>query len=208
MDTEFFLRGLIVGVSIAATVGPIWILTMRRTLEHGFAAGLACGMGAAVADGIYGAVAAFGLGAALALVDALAPWLALAGGAFLIVLGLRTFARRVEPGDPQGGTGVEPTLARGFVTTFLLTMTNPMTILWFAAIFAGLGLAKHHGEFGAGIATVAGVVLGSAAWWVVLCGGAALAHRRVGPGLMRWINRVSGAVLTAFGVAAVAAFPR
>ncbi|HEX5094073.1 MAG TPA: LysE family transporter, partial [Burkholderiales bacterium] len=133
-----FLKGLAFGFLLAATVGPMWVLCLRRTLAYGAATGLASGMGIAVADGLYGAVAAFGLTAVSSLLLAQSFWIGLAGGAFLVYLGVRTLRAQPQVGEdvprPAG-------LAQAFASTLLLTLANPPTILAFAAVFAGLGLA-------------------------------------------------------------------
>lgn len=139
MSLEFLVKGLLIGFSIAAPVGPIGLLTIRRTLAAGWASGFATGMGAACADAVYGAAAAFGLAAVSAALVAQQFWLRIAGGAFLLYLGARTFlaapAERTIAGDGRA-------IAGAWLSSLLLTLTNPMTILSFVAVFAGLGLAR------------------------------------------------------------------
>ncbi len=196
-----FLSGMIIGFSIAAPVGPIGVLCIRRTLADGRLHGLASGLGAASADAIYGSIAGFGLTAISGFLVAQGDWLRLIGGVFLVYLGARTFLTR--PAErPAGAAGRG--LASAYASTFALTLTNPVTILSFAAIFAGLGLAEREADYGAAVALVAGVFTGSAAWWLLLSGGVSLFRRAFTPSRMRWINRLSGAVLTGFGVLALA----
>ena len=196
-----FLSGMIIGFSIAAPVGPIGVLCIRRTLADGRLHGLASGLGAASADAIYGSIAGFGLTAISGFLVAQGDWLRLIGGAFLVYLGARTFL--TQPAErPAGAAGRG--LASAYASTFALTLTNPVTILSFAAIFAGLGLAEREADYGAAVALVAGVFTGSAAWWLLLSGGVSLFRRAFTPSRMRWINRLSGAVLTGFGVLALA----
>ncbi len=196
-----FLSGMIIGFSIAAPVGPIGVLCIRRTLADGRLHGLASGLGAASADAIYGSIAGFGLTAISGFLVAQGDWLRLIGGVFLVYLGARTFLTR--PAErPAGAVGRG--LASAYASTFALTLTNPVTILSFAAIFAGLGLAEREADYGAAVALVAGVFSGSAAWWLLLSGGVSLFRRAFTPSRMRWINRLSGAVLTGFGVLALA----
>ncbi|MDQ7840842.1 MAG: LysE family transporter [bacterium] len=208
---SLFLKGIIIGFSIAAPVGPIGVLCIRRTLADGRAAGLVSGLGAATADAVYGAIAGFGLTFVSGLLIGHQAWLRLAGGVFLVYLGVRTFsATSASEGPSRTGAG----LLRAYASTFLLTLTNPMTILSFAAIFAGLGLANAAGGYttagGYGVAgsyttagaLVAGVFLGSAAWWLILSGSAGAVRSKVGPPGMRWINRLSGCIIAAFGLAA------
>ena len=200
MDPSFFLRGIAIGFSIAAPVGPIGALCIRRTIAYGRLIGFASGLGAACADGIYGAIAAFGLTIiSSALIGASVP-LRIVGGAFLLYLGVRTFLA-----TPRR-TG-ERTTVRGVVgawaSTFGLTLTNPATIFSFLAVFAGLGLAAGAGG-SAALALVAGVFLGSAAWWLTLALGIGTFRERLGEGALRWVNRASGTIIAVFGAAAFA----
>jgi threonine/homoserine/homoserine lactone efflux protein len=200
MDIRFFLKGLLLGTSIAAPVGPIGILCIRRTLAEGRASGLVSGLGAATADAVYGCVAAFGLTLISNLILGLRFWLNLAGGAFLCYLGIRTFlARPAEEAAPAGDSG----LLRAYLSTFVLTLTNPMTILSFAATFAGLGLSGVSGGYGASLALVCGVFTGSALWWLLLSGGVSLFRARFDARALRWLNRISGLVLLGFGLLAL-----
>ncbi len=198
---SFLLKGFIMGFSIAAPVGPIGVLCIRTTLAQGRAAGFVSGLGAATADAVYGAVAGFGLTLVSSLLIGHQGWLRAAGGLFLVYLGVRAFAAApVEAGPSRAGRG----LLRSYASTFLLTLANPMTILSFAAIFAGLGLADAAGSHAAAGALVAGVFLGSAAWWLILSGVTAIARSRIGPDGMRCVNRLSGSVIACFGLAALA----
>ena len=194
MFTGLFLKGLAFGFILAATVGPMWVLCLRRTLAGGALAGLASGMGIAVADGIYGAVAAFGLTAISGFLLGQKLWLGLAGAAFLLYLGVKTLL--AKPVD-TGGEAAPTSLARSFLSTLGLTLTNPPTILAFAAIFAGLGLASSS-DYASASLVVLGVFLGSAAWWVILAGAAGRLRGRLGPRLLRGINIVAGISILAF----------
>jgi len=197
----FLARGLVLGFSIAAPVGPIGVLCIRRTLAEGRAVGLASGLGAAAADGVYGALAAFGLTAVTGLLVGQQLWIRLAGGAFLLYLGITTFlARPAESAARAAGAGV----ASAFGSTFALTLTNPMTILSFVAAFAGLGLAGGASSPADAVALVFGVVLGSGAWWLLLSGLVSSLRERFDARRMRWVNRLSGAVIAGFGVLALA----
>ena len=190
------LKGLAIGFSIAAPVGPIGLLCLRCSLTHGRLAGLACGLGAATADAIYGLVAALGLTAVTgALLDHRA-WLQLGGGVFLVYLGLATCFTRPRANAPRGR--LPPSLFAGYVSTLALTLANPMTILSFLGIFAGLGVGAAGGAL-AGCWLVLGVFLGSAAWWFTLSSAAGwLGTRLEGRGL-RAVNLASGVVIAGFG---------
>lgn len=199
---ELFLKGLVIGIAIAAPVGPIGLLCIQRSLHDGFKVGLMTGMGAALADGTYGLIAGFGLTAVSSLLVAHQFWIRIIGGLFLIYLGLKLLFTPYRERLPAGQNDRSPWHACG--TTFILTLTNPMTILSFVAIFAGLGLGTMATDYVHAISLVAGVILGSAAWWLLLSGGVAfLLRHRVSPKMMRAINWLSGVIILAFGTFAL-----
>ncbi len=197
MDIAFLLRGLVIGFSIAAPVGPIGVLCIRRTLAEGRAVGLACGLGAATADAIYGSMAGFGLTFVAGFLIDQRAWLSLAGGAFLCYLGVKTFL--AIPADRPALTNKNGHLG-AYASTFFLTLTNPMTILSFAAIFAGLGMAGANGSYLTAMLLVLGVFIGSALWWLLLSMGVSLLRARFNPQGLRWVNRLSGLVIAGFGL--------
>jgi threonine/homoserine/homoserine lactone efflux protein len=195
-----FLEGIVIGFAIAAPVGPIGVLCIRRTLADGRASGFISGLGAATADAVYASVAALGLTFVTNLLLGGESWLRLVGGAFLILLGVRTFlVRPAERAAPAGRSG----LPGAYASTFLLTLTNPTTILSFAAIFAGLGAGDASGDVLSAMLLVSGVFLGSAVWWFVLSAAVGLFRAKLSVRGLRWVNRVSGAVIAAFGVLAL-----
>lgn len=200
MVMEFFVHGIAIGFAIAAPVGPIGMLVIRRTLAEGRMLGLVTGLGAAVADTLYGAVGAFGLSFVSGFLVGHAFWTRLIGGLFLCGLGIRTFRARVREGAMDAPTA---SYLAAFATTVLLTLANPLTILSFMAVFAGLGLDAGAG-YGVASLVVTGVFLGSAFWWVLLSGGVALLRHKLEPAAVRWINRGSGLFLLAYGLAALA----
>ncbi len=189
-----------IGFAIAAPVGPIGLLCIQRTLNDGRVAGLISGLGAATADAVYGCIAAFGLVLVSAFLIEHQFWLGIIGGIFLCYLAARTF---VAPPADQAASVRRGGLPAAYLSTFLLTLTNPITILSFVAIFAGLGLASEQNDYGTAILIVAGVFCGSALWWLLLSGGVSLFRRRIGPETMRWINRIAGVVIGAFGLYAL-----
>lgn len=195
-----FGKGILLGFAIAAPLGPIGALCISRTLERGFWAGVAGGLGTALADGAYALMAAAGFAAFAVLLDTISVPLQIFGGLFLLWLGWKSFqpkplatAARVGARDLLSTTGA----------TFLLTITNPATILSFAAIFAGLGLASQGDGWSAG-SLVAGVFAGSMLWWVFLSGTVALLHHRLPESFALWVSRISGVVLIGFGIVAIA----
>jgi threonine/homoserine/homoserine lactone efflux protein len=173
----------------------MWVLCFRRTVASGALAGFVSGMGIAVADGLYGAVAAFGLTVVSGFLLEHRFWIGLAGAAFLIFLGIKSLLAR--PKQLVEGKAESAGLAAAFLSTLGLTLANPPTILAFAAVFAGLGLVST-GDYAAAAWIVLGVFLGSAAWWIVLAAVAGRLRGRLAPGLLRGINVVSGISILAF----------
>jgi threonine/homoserine/homoserine lactone efflux protein len=204
MDPILFARGLVLGFTIAAAVGPISLLTIRRTLAHGRVYGLASGLGVALADATYGGIAAFGLTAVTSILVDARLVLGLAGGLFLLVLAWRTMTSRP---DAVAVVDERPGLIAAFLSIFALTMTNPMTIVSFAAIFAGLGVVGPGGA-DAALLTL-GVFIGSLSWWLVLTAVVSALRTRVTVRALTWVNWVSGVVLLVFAVVSIAsAFAR
>ncbi|NOK58307.1 MAG: lysine transporter LysE [Chloroflexi bacterium AL-W] len=201
MDSNLFVRGIIIGFLIAAPVGPIGVLCIRRTLTNGQIVGLISGLGAATADAVYGCIAGFGLTFISSLLISQQLWLRIVGGLFLLSLGITTFfsqpAQQVASVCGQGLLGA-------YVSTFLLTLTNPATIGSFALVFAGLGLSAMGNNYTAAMLLVSGVFLGSALWWLLLSGSVGLLRKRFDTDILRWVNRISGVLITGFGVAALA----
>ncbi len=195
-----FVKGIVLGFSIAAPVGPIGVLCMRRTLGSGMLHGFLSGMGAATADGLYGCLAAFGVTAISNLLLEQQSLIRLAGGLFLLYLGISTFRAIPEgAGTRESGKG----LLRSYVSAFFLTITNPMTILSFGAVFAGLGIGAARGNSVLAGLMVSGVVAGSALWWLTLSGIVSVFREKLDHGQLRWVNRSSGAIIGCFGVASL-----
>ncbi len=203
MDSTLLLKGFLIGFSIAATVGPIGVLCIQRTLTRGRLYGFVSGLGAASADAIYGAIAAFGLTFITQLLVGQQFWIRLIGGLFLLYLGLKTlFSKPAE----RAATAKSGGLLNAYVSTLFLTLTNPLTILSFIAIFAGVGLGGASRNYLSAVLTVLGVFLGSALWWFILSGSVSLFRtvfneRRVQ--WLRWVNMLSGTIIIVFGVLAM-----
>jgi threonine/homoserine/homoserine lactone efflux protein len=196
---QVFFQGAIIGFAIAAPVGPIGVLCIRRTLSNGRVAGLASGLGAATADATYGGIAGFGVTFLSALLISQQVPIRLLGGVFLLFLGVRTFLS--VPRDPHRKP--EGSLAGDYFSTFALTLSNPVTIVAFAAIFAGLGVTGQGGDYTAAAFLVSGVFAGSAFWWVILSSVVSAFRSAFDLGRMRWVNRISGVVIAGFGAAAL-----
>lgn len=187
-----FAQGAVLGVSIAAPVGPIGLLCIRRTLDHGPRAGIAGDLGTAAADAAYAAVGAFGITAVSAALAAVLLPLQVAGIVVLGWLGVRTAMQ--PPAMAAAAPGAHAGL---FAQTFFLTLTNPTTIISFAAIFAGMGLAAN-GDTSRATALVAGTFAGSLAWWIILSTAVGYARARITPRVLTWINRGAGLLLLGF----------
>ena len=188
-----FLKGIILGFSVAAPVGPIGLLCIQRTLRQGRLHGFVSGLGAASADAIYGTVAALGLTAVTGWLLGLQFWLQLGGGLFLLWLGGKTLASRPATPATIGASGH----AGAYFSILLLTLANPATILSFFAVFAGLGIDARTGGAAAALAVVAGVFLGSAAWWLLLSVAAGLLRGHLHDGRMRIVNCFAGSCILA-----------
>jgi len=200
MDGELFLRGALIGLAIAAPVGPIGVLCIRRTLVDGQLAGFVSGLGAATADLIFGSVAVLGLAALADLMVGVSFWSRLLGGSFLCYLGLRTLRER--PAARPANTSARGLLG-AYSSTLLLTLTNPASIILFVGMFAGLGAASDAKGYGEGFLLVAGVFVGSAGWWISLSGAVGLLRGRVTPAALRWVNLMAGVIILGFGVVAL-----
>src|SRR5512143_453478 len=201
METTFFLKGLIIGFIIAAPVGPIGVLCARRTLIFGRRAGFFSGMGAATADAIYGFVAAFGLTLVSDFLLGHNVFLRLVGGSLLCILGVRALVK--APVAKHDYPKSLKKFAGMYSSTFFLTLTNPMTIFSFAAVFAGFGLAGTKGSvLSAGILVV-GVFLGSALWWLLLVGVFSIFKKRFEHHELQWVNRIAGLIIAGSGLLAL-----
>jgi threonine/homoserine/homoserine lactone efflux protein len=195
----FLVKGIVVGTVIAVPVGPVGILCLRRTIFEGRLAGLISGLGAATADALFGVVAAFGLTFVSRSLISYEEWLRAAGGIYLLYSGgsalvSKAHEKMTEESDPE-------TLVRGFASAFALTITNPVTILVFLAIFAALGLDGAQAARLRAAFLVLGVWVGSFLWWLALSLGVSMFRRSIGPRHLAWVSRGSGVILFAIGVA-------
>ena len=190
------MKGLVLGFSIAAPVGPIGVLCIRRTLANGFRSGLVSGLGAATADAIYGTIAAAGLTLVADFLVRQQLWLGLLGGGFLVYLGIKTL--RTAPQREDNAKGKDSP-GGNYFSTLLLTLSNPMTIFMFAAIFGGMSVQEGTIYRFNAFLLVLGVFTGSALWWLSLSAAVSLLREKVNARLMVWVNRLAGAVITGFG---------
>lgn len=196
---SLFFKGLVIGFTVAAPVGPLGVLCIRRTLSFGRTSGFLTGLGVATADALYGCIAGFGLTLITSFLIGYKNYIGLVGGLFLCYLGWRTIrpkkAAVQEMPDPKG-------LVTTYLSTFFLTLTNPMTILSFVAIFAGLG-AVSSTDFLAPVFLVSGVFCGSALWWLLLSTGIDLLKSKAANINLGIINTVSGVIIFLFGLNAI-----
>jgi threonine/homoserine/homoserine lactone efflux protein len=204
MLLAFLLQGVLVGIIIAVPTGPVGVLCIRRTIFHGRLAGFASGLGAATADAIFGIIAAFGLSVISELLLDYQQWLRVGGAVFLLFLGITAFTS-----DPLEGTQNQrdpEDLITDFVSTFVLTITNPITILAFLAIFAGIGFSGAQATLGRAATLVLGVWIGSLLWWAALAFGAGAMRLSFDRRHLVWIHRGSGGILVFSGVALLGSF--
>ncbi|MDD4859778.1 MAG: LysE family transporter [Dehalococcoidales bacterium] len=194
-----FLKGILFGLAVAAPVGPISILCIRRTLAEGGKSGFVSGLGAATADGIYAAISAFGVTTLAGLLTGGHIWFRISGIAFLAYLGVNTFltkpAEQVNSVNRQG-------LWKNYGSTFFLTLTNPLTIISFAALFASAGIGMASQGYWSAVLTVLGIITGSMLWWVCLSYGISRFRTKIKPRGFLWINRISGITIIGFAAAA------
>ncbi len=195
MNIVLLLKGIIIGIAISAPVGPIGVLCIKRTFHSGRRSGLATGLGATTADGIYGAIAAYGLSYISGFLVSQEFWFRLAGGVILLFLAVKTFFSRSikEIKAPTAHS-----LASDYVSTFFLTLTNPITIVAFLAIFAASGLGHEAHKFAAPTTMVLGVILGSFMWWISLSSGISILKKHFQMNSLHLINKISGTLLFIF----------
>ena len=193
----FLIKGIVLGFSIAAPVGPIGLLCIRRTLTNGMGNGFISGLGAATADAIYGLIAALGISAvSIFLVDH-QFYLRLMGGVFLLYLGYTTF--RSMPAEVAANANGEG-LIGAYASTLFLTITNPMTIMSFAAVFAGLGVGAIGESYISSFSLVIGVFIGSMLWWLLLSGMVNVLRHHLDSKYLKWVNQLSGLIIASFGI--------
>ncbi|TJY41091.1 LysE family translocator [Cohnella pontilimi] len=189
------LKGIILGFSIAAPVGPIGVLCIRKTLDQGRIMGFAAGLGAATADAVYGSVAALGLSLVMQFLIKQSIWINVLGAVFLLYLAYKTFRAPIRHDHA-------PDIARlnymkTFGTTLLLTLTNPLTIVSFVGIFAGMNIASESDQ---SLFLVLGVFVGSAIWWLFLISIVGSFRQMMSTRIMKWINSLSAFILLGFGM--------
>jgi len=201
MDWQVIASGFVIGIAVAAPIGPINLMAIRNTLAHGMPAGVFTGTGAVLGDGTFAVFAAFGITAVSRFVIDFATYIQGVGGLILMAVGLHIMrAPQVLHDRKPAAPGRRPMALIG--TTYLLTITNPATLMGFIAIFGGVGnLVSRPGDYAGAAAMVAAVMGGSLAWWFVISWLASLLRERLAQGALRYVNWGSGAVIVLFGLA-------
>jgi threonine/homoserine/homoserine lactone efflux protein len=199
--SSLLIRGFVLGFVVAASPGPIFFLCLRRTLARGWLTGIVSGLGVATADGLYAGLAAFGIGAITTLLVGESFWLTLIGGTALVLLGIRTVVSRPQ-GNLAAATVDGAGLAIAYASTLGLTITNPATIISFAALVASLGIGVGAGYLPPAL-VVLGVFIGSATWWCIVAGLGTGLRARVTPRVLRGVSAFSGVAIATLGVLAI-----
>ena len=200
--TALLIKGVIIGLIAAVPIGPVNLIVMQRTLCHGRLNGFVTGLGAMLGDGLFAIVAGFGISAVSSFVVSWSWWIQLVGAGILFAMGLHTFFSRPRLERMVNGNSKWP---QSLVSTFALTVTNPVTMLWFAAIFASVGSdVAAVGIMAGPLTIVAGVVLGSGAWWLTVSQTVGRFRTRLNEALLRVVNRVAGTLIALFGIAMLA----
>ncbi len=200
MGLDFLIKGAIVGFSIAAPVGPIGVLCIRRTLASGKLSGLFSGMGAAAANVLYGAILVSGLTLISDCLIKMNLWLHIMGGSFLFYLGIKTFL--AKPKDVTKKIS-HKTLATDFVSTFFLTLANPLTIFAYLAVFTSFELTNLGGNWLSNFSLVLGIFIGATTWWFLLSEVVSYFGKKVNQKAMIIVNRITGIIISGFGLLAI-----
>ena len=196
MLTSLFLKGSLIGFSIAMPVGPVSLLCIQHALRRGLVAGLIAGSGAALADAFFGYMAGFGVSLLSHVVTRYQAWFQIIGALILWYLGIKIF--KSQPVNIEESQ-ISFSRTRIFFSTFALTLTNPLTLLCFGTIYASFGITPSNEEFLPGIILTLGVLLGAAIWWIVLIFGAILIGKKFQLSSSPLFNRISGGILTGCG---------
>ncbi len=199
MDLSFFFKGLLIGAAVSAPVGPIGLLCINRSLTEGRVRGFVSGLGAATADMVFCIIAGFGFTFVSRFLDEQAVWISFVGACGLVFLGLRIFFSKPEE-KSCANTGGD--LAHIYLSTFALTLINPVTILFFVAVFTSLGVTLSREDYPSLTLLIVGVLAGAVLWWFLLTGCVSLLHRRLTQETIRWVNRISGTIVMVLGLLA------
>lgn len=197
MTLLLFIKGIAIGLGVAIPIGPVGILCIDRTLAHGKASGIATGIGAAIADGVYGAIAAFSVTFVTNHLIPYQHWIRAGGSIILIYLGLKIFREIPKRKHPHSK---KRELAADFISTFFLTFTNPMTVISFLTIIAAMGLKNLSRNIISGSALVAGITAGSILWWLIIVFVTNKFEKKMTLAKLKNVNRITGMIVIAFGI--------
>ncbi len=198
MNLEFLFKGLILGLSVSAPVGPIGILCINRTLHNNYKSGLITGLGAASADLVYGIIAGLGLTVISSFLIHYKTLIQMLGLVFLFYLGFKTLIKQKSKSSITYDKNNK--LYKDYLSSFFLTITNPATILFFIAVFASLGLSKFDKSYFSAVLLIAGVFLGSGFWWLILSGITYKLKARISSNILKVIDIISGSIIFLFGI--------
>jgi threonine/homoserine/homoserine lactone efflux protein len=196
MDVSLFVQGIIIGLTLAAPVGPLALICIQRTVTEGRLHGIFSGIGVATADSFYAAVTFLGLTVISALIIAQQYLFRFLAGVVLILIGIRVFLS--IPSAITAKTEHE-TYLKDYLSMVALAIANPLTLVFFLIILPGYGVVIHGTSFLSAAEFVAGVFFGSTVWWVVLCGSIGSVRSRISAENLGRINRVSGLLISCFG---------
>lgn len=199
------LKGAIIGFSLAAPTGPVGMMCIRRTLTYGQRRGFVSGLGAATADSVYAIVAAFGITLISNFIIEQEHWIRLTGGILLILLGIRTLLKHPVEKSPQNGINGH---ASAFVSMFLLTFTNPMTLFAFAVVFAGIGAGSAVGDTLTASFLVAGVFCGSALWFLFITSAVHFYKDKFKIWGLKVVNTIAGSFILLCGIVVLLSLKR
>lgn len=194
-----FLKSFLLGVAVAAPLGPVGMMCLTRTLTRGFWFGFSGGVGIALADAFYAVIAATMYAVVAEMLSGVSLSFAIAGGLIVVGIGIGIMFGKAERRQVQITAG---NMAASCASAFGLTLLNPLTVLLFVAVFAGLGLGEDL-SFGTAVTLISGVFAGSLAWWFLLAGGVSMVRKRLSDNFALWVTRISGILIIAFGVAAI-----
>ena len=197
MDLGLFIQGMIVGLTLAVPVGPISLVCIHRTVAGGRLHGIFSGLGVATSDSFYAAVAFLGLTAVSGMIIGHQTAFRLIAGIALVLVGIQVF--RSIPAAARESAKDSESYIRDYLSLLAIAAANPLTIIFFITILPGFGVVAHGTTLIAAVPFVAGVFLGSAVWWIVLCGSLGSVRSRLSVDNLRWINRISGILITCFG---------
>lgn len=203
MTTVVFIKGIVIGFLISTPVGPIAVLCIQRTLNKGRIHGIVTGLGAATADAIYSLFAVSGLSFILNFLIKEQLWLRLVGGLFLCYMGVRLFRSKVVQRAVSGGG---TSYLSNYISAFLLTLTNPGTLLVFAAVFASLGILHINVNYTSAGLLVAGVFIGAGLWWFILNSVTGVFLKKLDYVKLAWLNKISGIIIAGFGLFVLVSF--